>query len=254
MPETILRGEALSKTYGSAGVEVNALTEAAFDIAAGEFIVVLGPSGSGKSTLLNMLGGMDRPSAGHIWYRDRELTQLNDVQLSEYRKDTVGFVFQFFNLIPSLTARENVALAASIVSSPMNPDEALSMVGLKERSRHFPSQLSGGEQQRVSIARALAGNPSVILADEPTGALDSRTGREVLSFLQKLNREGDTVVLITHDNSIAVRAKRIVRLQDGRIIYDGDAHDPKAVVQPEELTGDDGAGFDGANAGEGAAV
>ncbi|MBU9728119.1 MULTISPECIES: ABC transporter ATP-binding protein [Diplocloster] len=218
MPETILRGEALSKTYGSAGVEVNALTEAAFDIAAGEFIVVLGPSGSGKSTLLNMLGGMDRPSAGHIWYRDRELTQLNDVQLSEYRKDTVGFVFQFFNLIPSLTARENVALAASIVSSPMNPDEALSMVGLKERSRHFPSQLSGGEQQRVSIARAIVKNPGLLLCDEPTGALDSKNSIAVVNLLLEVRKRlGCAVITITHNAGMAQVADRVFYMRDGRI-------------------------------------
>ena len=184
---------------------------------------------------------------------------MDDDQQAEIRNKMLGFIFQQYNLIPKLSVLENVELpllyagldAAERRERAMS---SLARVGLRDKCKNLPSQLSGGQQQRVSIARALAGNPSVILADEPTGALDSRTGREVLSFLQKLNREGDTVVLITHDNSIAVRAKRIVRLQDGRIIYDGDAHDPKAVVQPEELTGDDGAGFDGANAGEGAAV
>ena len=218
-----------------------------------EFLTLLGPSGCGKSTLLYLISGLQSPTSGRIFFGDRDVTLLPP------EKRGIGLVFQNYALYPHMTVEQNIAFP--LVNQKVKKEEIrerteemAKLVQIGDLLKRKPSQLSGGQQQRVSIARALAGNPSVILADEPTGALDSRTGREVLSFLQKLNREGDTVVLITHDNSIAVRAKRIVRLQDGRIIYDGDAHDPKAVVQPEELTGDDGAGFDGANAGEGAAV
>ena len=182
---------------------------------------------------------MDSCTSGQIFLEGREISAFDRKQLIEYRRFDVGFVFQFYNLVQNLTARENVELAAEICRDPLDADTVLDEVGLADRKNNFPAQLSGGEQQRVSIARALAKNPKILLCDEPTGALDSRTGREVLGFLQKLNQEGDTVVLITHDNSIAVKAKRIVRLQDGRIIYDGDASDPAAVVQPEE-TGADG--------------
>ena len=247
------------KIYQMGDETVHALDGVSLTIDQGEFVAIVGSSGSGKSTAMNIIGCLDVPTTGTYHLGGIDVSTMDDDQQAEIRNKMLGFIFQQYNLIPKLSVLENVELpllyagldAAERRERAMS---SLARVGLRDKCKNLPSQLSGGQQQRVSIARALAGNPSVILADEPTGALDSRTGREVLSFLQKLNREGDTVVLITHDNSIAVRAKRIVRLQDGRIIYDGDAHDTKAVVQPEELTGDDGAGFDGANAGEGAAV
>ena len=229
----------ISRIYHTGDRDIYALKDVSFSVEPGEFTAILGPSGAGKSTLLNILGGIDRADSGTAEVAGQEITGLTEKELSFYRAGKVGFVFQFYNLIPTLTVKENVDLMRELKREALPAAEVLKKVGLSGHEEKFPDQLSGGEQQRVSIARALAGNPSVILADEPTGALDSRTGREVLGFLQKLNQEGDTVVLITHDNSIAVKAKRIVRLQDGRIIYDGDASDPAAVVQPEE-TGADG--------------
>ena len=236
--------ENVSKIYKTGEVEISALHGASFTVEQGEICVIVGASGAGKTTLLNILGGMDTLTSGTVKLDGRDISRYNRRQLTEYRRRDVGFVFQFYNLIQNLTVLENVELP--LLYAGVGAEErkeravaALGRVGLADKQKNLPSQLSGGQQQRVSIARALAGDPSVILADEPTGALDSRTGREVLGFLQKLNQEGDTVVLITHDNSIAVKAKRIVRLQDGRIIYDGDASDPAAVVQPEE-TGADG--------------
>ena len=224
--------------------EVRALDGISLTIDHGEFVAVVGQSGCGKSTLMNVLGCLDIPTRGTYLLDGTDVQDLSDGQLSHIRNQQIGFIFQQYNLIQTLTVQENVELP--LLYAGVGAEErkeravaALGRVGLADKQKNLPSQLSGGQQQRVSIARALAGNPSVILADEPTGALDSRTGREVLGFLQKLNQEGDTVVLITHDNSIAVKAKRIVRLQDGRIIYDGDASDPAAVVQPEE-TGADG--------------
>ena len=214
------------------------------DVNEGEFVSIVGASGSGKSTLMNIIGCLDVPTSGTYHLGGVDVSTMDDDQQAEIRNKMLGFIFQQYNLIPKLNVLENVELP--LLYAGVGAEErkeraiaALGRVGLADKQKNLPSQLSGGQQQRVSIARALAGNPSVILADEPTGALDSRTGREVLGFLQKLNQEGDTVVLITHDNSIAVKAKRIVRLQDGHIIYDGDASDPKAVVQPEE------AGLDG---------
>ena len=247
------------KIYPMGDETVHALDGVSLSIDQGEFVAIVGSSGSGKSTAMYIIGCLDVPTSGTYHLGGVDVSTMEDDQQADIRNKMLGFIFQQYNLIPKLSVLENVELpllyagldAAERRERAMS---SLARVGLRDKCKNLPSQLSGGQQQRVSIARALAGSPSVILADEPTGALDSRTGREVLSFLKQLNREGDTVVLITHDNSIAVRAKRIVRLQDGRIIYDGDAHDPKAVVQPEELTGDDGAGFDGANAGEGAAV
>lgn len=214
----VLRGEALSRRYEGSGVAVNALTDATFDIRAGEFVVVLGPSGSGKSTLLNLLGGMDHPSGGRLLHGEQDLTTCTGSQLSAYRRDVVGFVFQFFNLIPSLTALENVSLAASIAEHPMKPEDALALVGLSDRGAHFPAQLSGGEQQRVSIARAIVKNPAVLLCDEPTGALDSKNSVAVVGLLLEVRaRLGCPVVAITHNAGMAGVADRVFHMKDGRI-------------------------------------
>jgi putative ABC transport system ATP-binding protein len=188
------------------------------DIAAGEFLVFLGPSGSGKSTLLNIIGGLDRPSSGAAAYCDHDLTTDDDDALTRYRREHVGFVFQFYNLIPSLTARENVALVTDIADDPFDPADALALVGLRERLDHFPSQLSGGEQQRVAIARAIAKRPAALLCDEPTGALDAATGRVVLAALAQANQTlGTTTVVITHNVAIGAMADRVVSLTDGRV-------------------------------------
>ena len=236
------------KIYQMGDTEVHALDGVSFEINEGEFVAIVGQSGSGKSTAMNIIGCLDVPTSGTYELAGVDVSTMDDDQQAVIRNKMLGFIFQQYNLIPKLNVLENVELpllyaGVDAAERRERAMSALSRVGLTDKGKNLPSQLSGGQQQRVSIARALAGNPSVILADEPTGALDSRTGREVLSFLQKLNREGDTVVLITHDNSIAVKANRIVRLQDGRIIYDGDARDPKAVVQPEEDI-DDIQGFD----------
>jgi len=227
------------KIYPMGSEEVHALDGVSLTIDQGEFVAIVGRSGSGKSTAMNIIGCLDVPTAGEYHLGGVDVSTMDDDQQAEIRNKMLGFIFQQYNLIPKLTVLENVELPLLYagVSAEERRERAvrsLERVGLADKQGSLPSQLSGGQQQRVSIARALAGDPSVILADEPTGALDSRTGREVLSFLQKLNAEGDTVVLITHDNSIAVKAKRIVRLQDGRVIYDGDAKDPQAVVRPGE--------------------
>jgi len=200
-------------------VEVHALRGVDLELAAGEFVVLLGPSGSGKSTLLNILGGLDAPSSGHVWYQGEDLIGADERKLTAFRREHVGFVFQFYNLIPSLTARENVAIVTEIASAPMAPDEALIRVGLGDRLDHFPSQLSGGQQQRVAIARAIAKRPSVLLCDEPTGALDSATGVLVLEALERINAElATTTVVITHNADIARMAHRVLYLADGRIV------------------------------------
>ena len=227
------------KIYPMGDETVHALDGVSLSIDQGEFVAIVGSSGSGKSTAMNIIGCLDVPTSGSYHLGGVDVSTMDDDQQAEIRNKMLGFIFQQYNLIPKLSVLENVELPLLYAGVPAEErrDRAirsLARVGLADKWKHLPSQLSGGQQQRVSIARALAGSPSVILADEPTGALDSRTGREVLSFLKQLNREGDTVVLITHDNSIAVRADRIIRLQDGRIIYDGDAHDPRAVVQPDE--------------------
>ena len=227
------------KIYPMGSEQVHALDGISLTIDRGEVVAIVGQSGSGKSTAMNIIGCLDVPTSGTYRLGGVDVSTMNDDQQAEIRNKMLGFIFQQYNLIPKLTVRENVELPllyAGIGAEERRrrAEESLERVGLAGKERNLPSQLSGGQQQRVSIARALAGNPSVILADEPTGALDSRTGREVLGFLQKLNAEGDTVVLITHDNSIAVKAKRIVRLQDGSIIYDGDAKAPEAVVRPAE--------------------
>jgi len=214
-------------------VDVHALRGVDLALYAGEFVVLLGPSGSGKSTLLNILGGLDVPTSGHVRYRDHDLTEDDDQLLTRYRRERVGFVFQFYNLIPSLTARENVALVTEIARHPMRPEEALGLVGLADRMNHFPSQLSGGEQQRVAIARAVAKRPEVLLCDEPTGALDVTTGIVVLEVIDRVNRElGTTTAVITHNASIAGIADRVVTLSDGRI---SSVHTNESKVSAREL-------------------
>ncbi len=227
------------KIYHMGDTAVHALDGVNITVDRGEFVAIVGQSGSGKSTAMNIIGCLDVPTSGSYHLGGVDVSTMDDDQQAEIRNKMLGFIFQQYNLIPKLNVLENVELPLLYAGVPSGERRqralsALERVGLQGKHKNLPSQLSGGQQQRVSIARALAGSPSVILADEPTGALDSRTGREVLAFLQKLNAEGDTVVLITHDNSIAVKAKRIVRLQDGRVIYDGDAHDPQALVQPGE--------------------
>jgi putative ABC transport system ATP-binding protein len=216
VPVFVARG--ITKIYRMGEVTVEALRGIDFDLFPGEFVVLLGPSGSGKSTLLNILGGLDVPTSGDVVYKDRSLTTADEAALTAYRRTHVGFVFQFYNLIPSLTTRENVALVTELVERPMTPEAALVMVGLDHRLDHFPSQLSGGEQQRVAIARAIAKRPDVLLCDEPTGALDITTGIVVLEALQRVNRElGTATVVITHNAAIASMADRVVRLFDGRV-------------------------------------
>jgi putative ABC transport system ATP-binding protein len=216
--EAVFEARGLVKTYRVGEVEVRALRGVDLDLFAGEMLVLLGPSGSGKSTLLNILGGLDLPTAGRVRYRDLDLTALDDAGLTRYRRDHVGFVFQFYNLIPSLTARENAALVTEIAADPMDPAEALRLVGLGARLDHFPAQLSGGEQQRVAIARVIAERPNALLCEEQTGALDVQTGIVVLEALERVNRElGTTTALITHNAAIAAMADRVVTLSDGRI-------------------------------------
>ena len=216
--EVIFRAEGLTKVYRMGEVEVHALRGVDLVLYAGEFVVLLGPSGSGKSTLLNILGGLDVPTAGHVWYHGEDLTRANDAQLTAFRREHVGFVFQFYNLIPSLTAQENVAIVTEIAPSPMAPADALALVGLKERLDHFPAQLSGGEQQRVAIARAIAKRPDVLLCDEPTGALDAPTGVVVLEAIERVNRDlGTATVIITHNAVIAGMADRVITLSGGRV-------------------------------------
>jgi putative ABC transport system ATP-binding protein len=215
----LFRARALAKTYRMGDVDVHALQGVDLALTGGEFVVILGPSGSGKSTLLNILGGLDAPTSGEVRFRDHDLVNATDAELTRYRREHVGFVFQFYNLIPSLTARENVALVTEIANDPMPAEEALSRVGLAERMDHFPAQLSGGEQQRVAIARAIAKRPDVLLCDEPTGALDAETGVVVLEALDHLNRTlGTTTVVITHNAAIARMADRVLRMRSGRIV------------------------------------
>lgn len=214
----VFQTRGLTKTYRQGELQVHALRGVDLDLYGGELVVMLGASGSGKSTLLNILGGLDVPTSGEVRYRDMDLSRAGDRELTRYRREHVGFVFQFYNLIPSLTARENVAAVTEISVSPMAPEDALTLVGLQSRMDHFPAQLSGGEQQRVAIARAIAKRPAVLLCDEPTGALDSATGVVVLEALEKANREtGTTTVIITHNASIAAMADRVITLSDGAI-------------------------------------
>jgi putative ABC transport system ATP-binding protein len=231
---TVFTARGLAKTYHMGENEIHALRGLDLDVRAGELIVMLGPSGSGKSTLLNILGGLDSPTAGTLFFRDLDLAAADEDALTAYRRRHVGFVFQFYNLIASLTARENVALVTDIVDAPMAPDEALRWVGLGERLDHFPAQLSGGEQQRVAIARAIAKRPRVLLCDEPTGALDYETGKRVLEVIAKVNRElGTTAIVITHNAAIAGMADRVVRLADGRIAA---VERPARKLTPAEIS------------------
>jgi putative ABC transport system ATP-binding protein len=230
----VFTARGLTKTYRMGQAEVHALRGVDLDIGAGEFIVLLGPSGSGKSTLLNILGGLDTPSSGSITFKKQELSKADEAALTRYRREHVGFVFQFYNLIPALTARENVALVTDIAAHPMPAAEALAWVGLAERLDHFPSQLSGGEQQRVAIARAIAKRPDVLLCDEPTGALDYHTGKLVLEVIAKINAElGTTAMVITHNAAIAGMADRVLKLGDGRIV--GETR-PERKLTPAEIS------------------
>jgi putative ABC transport system ATP-binding protein len=209
----------VTKTYRLGEVTVEALRVVNLDLYEGEFVVLLGPSGSGKSTLLNIIGGLDVPTSGRVLFYDHDLTAAGDAELTAFRRQHIGFVFQFYNLIPSLTARENVALVTDIAPDPMSPDEALRLVGLGDRLDHFPAQLSGGEQQRVAIARAIAKRPAVLLCDEPTGALDVSTGKRVLAVLDRVNRQfGTTTAVITHNASIAAMADRVITMGSGAIV------------------------------------
>lgn len=215
----IFKADGLAKVYRMGEVEVHALRGVDLVLRRGEFVVMLGPSGSGKSTLLNILGGLDTPTSGHVWYHGEDLTAATDAELTRFRREHVGFVFQFYNLIPSLTARENVAIVTEIAPDPLPPEDALARVGLKDRLDHFPAQLSGGEQQRVAIARAIAKRPVVLLCDEPTGALDSATGVQVLEALERVNSElGTTTVVITHNADIARMADRVLYMANGSIV------------------------------------
>ncbi len=228
-----LSGRALTKTNQMGDVLVQALREVDFALHERELVVLLGPSGSGKSTLLNILGGLDTPTTGQVTYRDEDLSKADEATLTRYRRLHVGFIFQFYNLIPSLTARENVALVSDIAEKPMKPEEALERVGLSDRMDHFPSQLSGGQQQRIAIARAIVKRPEILLCDEPTGALDVATGRLVLEALDRVNRElGTTTAVVTHNAAIAQMADRTVSLRDGRIA--SDAANPKRL-RPAEI-------------------
>src|SRR5574341_1807311 len=234
MANTVFSAGALTKTYRMGESEVHALRGVDLEIRGGEFIVLLGPSGSGKSTLLNILGGLDTPTSGFIRFNERDLSHADEVSLPRYRREHVGFVFQFYNLIPALTARENVALVTDISADPMAAAEALSWVGLGERLDHFPSQLSGGEQQRVAIARAIAKRPQVLLCDEPTGALDYETGKLVLEVIARINAElGTTAMVITHNAVISAMADRVIRLGNGRIVGE---EKPARKLTPAEIS------------------
>jgi len=216
--EAVFQAHGLTKVYRMGEVEIHALRGVDLALYAGELLVMLGASGSGKSTLLNIMGGLDAATAGELRYLDQDLSRASDRELTRFRRDHVGFVFQFYNMIPSLTARENVAIVTEIARNPMRPEEALELVGLADRMDHFPSQLSGGEQQRVAIARAVAKRPAVLMCDEPTGALDSKTGVRVLQVIEHINEElGTTTVVITHNEVIGQMADRVIRLKDGRV-------------------------------------
>ncbi|WP_066501582.1 ABC transporter ATP-binding protein [Abyssisolibacter fermentans] len=231
--KVLLRVEKLSKYYQMGEVTVKALQEVSFDINEGEFVVILGPSGSGKSTLLNILGGMDKPTKGTVFLEKKEITGYSEKQLTYYRREKIGFVFQFYNLMANLTSKENVELATEICKDALDIDTVLVNVGLGERKDHFPSQLSGGEQQRVAIARAVAKNPLILLCDEPTGALDYKTGIAILSLLSKINRDyKKTILVITHNAPIAQMADRVIRMRSGKIVENKENKNP---MDPERI-------------------
>lgn len=233
MAEPVLQMNKVSRIYQMGQVKVNALSDVSLTIQKGEFIVILGPSGSGKTTLLNLVGGMDSPTSGTITSNGLNISKLDEKGLTKYRREHIGFIFQFFNLIPSLTARENVEFAAELVKTPRDSLEVLEIVGLHERADHFPSELSGGEQQRVAIARAMVKDPPIILADEPTGDLDFDTGKNILSAMRSINRErGKTVLLVTHNTAIGDMADRIVRMRSGEI---SDVQTVETPTDPQEL-------------------
>ncbi len=232
-PAIVFRTEGLTKVYDTGEVKVYALAGVDLELHEGELTVLLGPSGSGKSTLLNILGGLDHATEGRVWFRDIELTKMGNRALTQFRRDYVGFIFQFYNLVASLSARENVALVTDIAADPMTPEEALDIVGLGHRMDHFPAELSGGEQQRVAIARAIAKRPEVLLCDEPTGALDSKTGVQVLEALDRINTEfGTTTAVITHAAEIRKMAHRVIRFQDGRI---GSVEVNETRLRPQDI-------------------
>lgn len=234
MKKNTFSTKGLTKVYGESRSAVHALRGVDLNIPKGEIVVLLGPSGSGKSTLLNIIGGLDRASEGDAYFQDQNLSEMTDKQLTRYRRDHVGFVFQFYNLMPSLTAHENAELVTEIAQRPMDPDEALAIVGLRERVDHFPAQLAGGEQQRVAIARAVAKNPTVLFCDEPTGALDSTTGRAVLNVLKDVNEKlGATVLIVTHAASQAAMADRVIHFADGTI---REVVVNKTKLTPEQIT------------------
>jgi putative ABC transport system ATP-binding protein len=231
--DVLLHLDGVGKTYQMGEVAVEVLKNIALEIYHGELLVLVGPSGSGKTTMLNIIGGLDVPSVGQVWYRERDISRASARELTRYRRETVGFVFQFYNLVPNLTALENVMVSTEISENPMDVDEVLDLVGLGERKDHFPAQLSGGEQQRVAIARALAKNPELVLCDEPTGALDFETGKRVLRLLIDLKNElGKTIMVITHNAALADAADRVVRLRSGEII---EMHENAEPTPPEEI-------------------
>jgi len=232
--QPIFRLESVDRIFQMGEVAVRVIEGVSLEIFEGELLVMVGPSGSGKSTILNIIGGLDRATAGRVFFRDREMTSFTAAELTRYRRDTVGFIFQFYNLVPNLTARENVMVSTEISRQPMDVDEALRLVQLEERFDHFPSQMSGGEQQRVAIARALAKNPAILLCDEPTGALDFTTGKRVLRLLVDLKtRLGKTIVLITHNGAIAQVADRVIRLRSGQVV---EVRENARPLPPEEVT------------------
>lgn len=231
--DILLKLESVSRTYKMGAVEVKALKNVSLEVARGEFLVILGPSGSGKTTLLNLIGGIDSPTNGKIVADGVDITSLDEKGLTEYRREHIGFIFQFFNLIPSLTARENVEFAAELVAEPMDSLQMLDIVGLKERADHYPSELSGGEQQRVAIARALVKDPTILMGDEPTGDLDYDTGKNILAAMRRINRERHkTVLVVTHNASIAEMADRVIRMRSGEIVEVKENPNP---IDPQEL-------------------
>ncbi len=231
--DSLIRLEAVSRTYRMGLVEVQALRSVSLQLARGEFVVILGPSGSGKTTLLNMVGGIDSPTSGRVIVDGIDIAALDEKGLTQYRRSRVGFVFQFFNLIPTLTARENVEFAAELVTGPRDPVEVLEEVGLRERADHFPSELSGGEQQRVAIARALVKDPPILLCDEPTGELDFETGRHILGLIRRIGEVGNkTVLVVTHNTAVGEIARRVVRLRSGEVVESRENSNP---LDPQEL-------------------